>query len=126
MLTFTNKRPNTAVTIYRPDMNLAIVEQQLRALSPALAHAFDSAEATLSIQEPTQSQLAGLIITFTRLTMTFDQINRVVGRVRQDLNIGFSEIDLDLEGRRIGFMIERFEPSAFANLISYTVADLPA
>lgn len=133
MLNFINKRPNIAVTIYRPDMNLAVVEAQLRALSPAVASAFDNGEAALSVQEPTQSQMAGLILTLTRLTMTFNEINRVVGRVRQDLDIGFSEIELDIDlttdpaapSARMGFMIERFEPSAFASLISYTVADLP-
>lgn len=130
MLNNTSTRPIEVTTIYHPDMNLAVVEGQLRATTPALGGLFDSGDLTLSIQTPTLSQMSGLIVNINRLTLSFEKIMHTVSRVRQNLDIGFDDVELEIDlavpSAKMAYLIERYEPSAFASLIAYDVATLPA
>lgn len=126
MLNKTHERPSDVMHIYRPNMNEAVIQAQLSAMSTKLADAFSTGGATLTVQEPTLSQMAALIVTFPNLTLDFSEVSRMVATFREDLRINQREIEIDMASRSIAFKIETYAPSAYVNQIVYDASTLAA
>lgn len=126
MLEKPSKRPETATTVYIPDANMNIIEQQLRAMDPSLEDAFANTNASISLQEPTKSRLAAWVLYLPQFCCDKGLINLLASKISS--NLGGSKariVEIDMGLQSVAISIEDYEPSAYAKQLSYTVADLP-
>lgn len=126
MIPATN-RPKDATTIFMPDIDLAVLEEQIKQGSNnTVAQAAQAGEITLSIVNPTQSGLGSLKVVVLAATMlnladvfsTMRQLEQALGRNVRDIKVfGSGEVEMT---------IEEYQPSAFKKQIQFAVNSLGA
>jgi hypothetical protein len=122
MLDATKHRPDVS-TIYVVNIDTAVLSQQIRALAPVFADAVDANNITISLTDPTQSQIASVEFLSSNLVLSDDDISRLMQGLR---NLLSRPIRFDISAGKLAASREMYEPSAKVNQTSYTVANLPA
>lgn len=124
LLSAENYRPNRPDgTIYRIDVNTAVVTAQVREVNDRLLDAIDAGVLTLSVREPTQSLVAALVFTTTDLVLNTNELYRFLNVLRSSFNN--APLEISVATGELAVSIEQYQPSAFMQQISYLVADLP-
>lgn len=125
MLNTSQLRPKSATTIYRRDVDLAVIESQIRQRNALLDTAFANGDITLSVREPTKSLMAAVVVNTSNLDFQWSDIGSTLAQSAKDMGFGSGALGIDLPNQRIEIPIEMYEPSAFVKQISYIVSDLP-
>lgn len=125
MLEAEGVRPTDATTIYRHDIDVSVVTEQLRRRSEKLKTAIDSGNVTLSIREPTSTLLAALVVDVTNFTEKHNRLVSLLNQTGDDLGVKPTQIELDMGSKQIGFNIESYQTSAYVSQKSFEVDNLP-
>lgn len=124
MLEFPEKRPDKATTIYIPDANLSMIEQQLKTLSPRIEESFEVHGGSITLQEPTQAKLAGWVLYMPGFYGTFSLMNKLTSSIKRNLTMGARILDFDMDSKKIAVSIEDYQPSAYIKTRTFEVANL--
>ena len=119
-------RPNDATTIYTRDLDLAIIEQQLKSRKQEIADAFNAGIISLSLRSPTKSKMGAILADVSQLNTTFSILLSPVQQSAKDMGFGSGAVGIDFITGTLEIPIEMYEQSAFVKQITHTVANLPA
>ena len=124
LLASEGNRPPEVTTIYRIDVDPNAVTQQLKLANETLKTAIENNNLTVSVREPTQSQLAALIISATDLTLRLDKMWSLLKSQGQNLGLSVKDIEIDAATGDVGLNIEEYQSSAFKKQVSFDVSAL--
>lgn len=125
MLEAKKHREDGLTYVYERNMNLTIVEEQLKKMNSGVKTAFDNGNATLTQRAPTQSLCGAIIIEFTALTLDGEEVSNLIRRVSKNLGTNRRNSEIKWQEGKIGFVTEMIEPSAYVNQTKHLIADLP-
>lgn len=126
MLSADKYRPKALTYVFEPNIDIPLIEKQLKARSSALAKAIDNNKATISWQAPTQSMCCGLLITVSEFYSNAEELLSTIKGGAQSLGVKLQEVEVDIPAGKIAFLLESYEPSAIVSQTKHKITDLPA
>lgn len=119
-------REEGLTNIYVPNVDINIIKSQLKEMSPTLSALFDSGDAQLSLQAPSKSRCAGIVISLNTLKAPGEEIFELINTASVNLGTGLKGVYMDIGLGKVGFLTESYVPSAYVSQTKYVISELPS